>query len=104
MELTTGLKPKSWKFFEKHFERAPVTLFTLQKLYHTWKDIDLYFGALLEKVPRDRWGLRNQVIEKLRVHVKKTRWFHEKLLVKMKKKNRSILAKSKQTTGQLQCF
>lgn len=34
---------------------------TMKLLYKSWKDIDFYLGGLLEKVPRDRFGLRSQV-------------------------------------------
>ena len=64
LELTTGEKPKNWRFFEHWFERGQITVFTLKTLYKTWKDMDLYIAGLLEKVPRDRLGLRNQVITK----------------------------------------
>ena len=38
-----------------------MTLFALKSIYKTWKDIDLYIGGLLEKVPRDRFGKNKQV-------------------------------------------
>ena len=59
--LTSRYRPKSWAFFKKHFERGDVTTHTLKTMYKSWKDIDVYLGGLLEKVPRDRFGLRSQV-------------------------------------------
>jgi hypothetical protein len=61
LELTTGQKPKSWRFFENHFQEGSKTLFALKSLYKTWKDIDLYLGGLLEKVPRDHFFRKKQV-------------------------------------------
>ena len=43
--MTTGQKPKSWRFFERHFQEGSKTLFALKSLYKTWKDIDLNWQA-----------------------------------------------------------
>jgi hypothetical protein len=61
LELTTGKKPKSWRFFEQHFQRGTVALYALKNIYKTWKDIDLYLGGLLEKVSKDSFGKKKQV-------------------------------------------
>merc|ERR1712179_340185 len=62
LELTTGKKPKNWRFFENHFARGPITVFALKSVYKSWKDLDLYLAGLLEKVERDGLNLRKQVL------------------------------------------
>ena len=62
MELTNKEKPKNWNFFERFWERGPLTVLVMKSLYKSWKDLDLYLAALLEAVKRDRFGKRNQVL------------------------------------------
>jgi len=42
--------------------KGPAVLQVLKNLYKSWKDIDLYLAALMEKVPNDAHGQRNQVM------------------------------------------
>ena len=61
IKLTSGEDPKSWKYFVNKLTSGPVVVPVLQRFYKTWKDLDLYLTALIEKVPTDVRGARNQV-------------------------------------------
>lgn len=54
-----GLRTKNTKNILLYF-KGPTVLQVFKNLYKSWKDIDLYLAALLEKVPTDVNGQRNQ--------------------------------------------
>ena len=62
IKLTSGEDPKGWNYFVNKLTNGPVVVPVLQRFYKTWKDLDLYLTALIEKVPTDVRGARNQVM------------------------------------------
>jgi hypothetical protein len=60
IKLTSGEDPKSWNYFVDKFTSGERVVPVFQRMYRTWKDIDLYLAALIEKVPTDVRGIRNQ--------------------------------------------
>ncbi len=65
IKLTSGEDPKSWNYFVDKFTSGERVVPVFQRMYRTWKDIDLYLAALIEKVPTDVRGIRNQASLKL---------------------------------------
>ncbi len=61
IKLTSAQQPKGWPYFVNTLTNGPVVVPVFKRLYRTWKDLDLYLAALIEKVPTDVRGVRNQV-------------------------------------------
>jgi hypothetical protein len=60
IKLTSAENPRGWPYFVNKFTNGPTVVPIFRRLYKTWKDLDLYLAALIEKVPTDARGIRNQ--------------------------------------------
>ena len=61
IKLTSGENPQGWPYFVNKLTNGHLVVPVFRRLYKTWKDVDLYLAALIEKVPTDVRGIRNQV-------------------------------------------